>query len=254
MTESPAAPAAFAASLRASIDSGGGRALGSGYQASVRVYDTPFGSVVVKDPHRTGPLASLWRHLLRREEAVYARLAGIEGIPRSFGLVEGECLALEYIAGPSLREHESHIADRDAFFSKLLATLKEMHAAGVAHGDLKRKDNIIVGADERPYLIDFGIAVRRSATNALWNRLVFSRIAQMDMNSWVKLKYGRRIDPDTEPGVLSVEDAAIYRPLLLERVARAVRGPWQFITLRRPRQRWAARREERRDSDSSSDS
>ena len=27
-----------------------------------------------------------------------------------------------------------------------------MHAAGVAHGDLKRKDNIIVGPGERPYL------------------------------------------------------------------------------------------------------
>jgi serine/threonine protein kinase len=254
VTEGPAASAALTASLRAAIGSGGGRALGSGYQASVRVYETRSGSVVVKDPHRTGPLASLWRHLLRREEAVYARLAGIEGIPRSFGLVDGKCLALEYIAGPSLREHESRITDREVFFAKLLATLKAMHAAGVAHGDLKRKDNIIVGAGERPYLIDFGIAVRRSATNALWNSLVFSRAAQMDMNSWVKLKYGRRIDPDTEPGVLSVEDAAIYRPLLLERVARAVRGPWQFITLRRPRQRWAARRNQRRDSDSSSDS
>jgi hypothetical protein len=43
--------------------------------------------------------------------------------------------------------------------------------------------------------------------------------------------------------VLSAEDAAIYRPLVIERLARAVRVPWQTITLRRPRQRWRARRQ-----------
>jgi serine/threonine protein kinase len=155
-------------------------------------------------------------------------------------------LALEHVAGPSLREHEPRIADRETFFAKLLATIEAMHAAGVAHGDLKRKDNIIVGAGERPYLIDFGIAVRRSAASVLWNRFAFERLVQMDLNAWVKLKYGRRIDPDTEPGVLSAVDAARYRPLLLERVARAVRVPWQTITLRRPRQRWRARRGERK--------
>lgn len=245
MADDPSQPAgAFAAELRAAIESGPGRELGSGYQASVHLYETSAGAVVVKKPHRGGPLGALWRSLLRREAAVYARLGGIAGIPRSFGLVS-DTLVLEHIAGPSLRGHEPRIGDRDAFFAKLLATIAAMHAAGVAHGDLKRKNNIIVGAGERPYLIDFGIAVRRSATSALWNRCVFSPLKQMDRNAWVKLKYGRRIDPGSEPAVLSAEDAAIYRPLWLERAARAVRVPWQTITLRRPRQRWRKKRETR---------
>lgn len=231
--------ARLAAELGAAITARKGRELGSGYQASVHLYETSAGSIVVKAPHG-GPLGTLWRSLLRREAAVYARLGGIAGIPRSFGLV-GDGLALEHIAGPSLREHERQIADRDALFAKLLATVRAMHAAGVAHGDLKRKDNIVVGAGERPYLIDFGIAVRRGPSNSLWNRLVFAPLVQMDLNAWVKLKYGRRIDPSAERGVLSTEDAAIYRPLWLERAARAVRVPWQLITLRRPRQRWRAR-------------
>ena len=234
------ADARLAADLAAAIAAGKGRELGSGYQASVHLYETSAGGVVVKQPHG-GPLAALWRSLLRREAAVYARLGGIAGIPRSFGLV-GDGLALEHVAGPSLREHEPRIGDREAFFAMLLETIEAMHAAGIAHGDLKRKDNIIVGAGERPYLIDFGIAVRRSATSAFWNRLVFKRLVQMDLNAWVKLKYGRRVDPETEPGVLSAEDAARYRPLLLERFARALRVPWQTITLRRPRQRWRVRR------------
>ena len=236
------ATSALTAELEEAIEGGPGRELGSGYQASVHLYRTSAGDVVVKKPHGGGPLASLWRALLKREQAVYARLEGIPGIPRSFGLVRGGWLALEFVAGPSLREHEARIADREAFFAKLLATVRAMHAAGVAHGDLKRKDNIIVGPGERPYLIDFGIAVRRSATNELFDRCVFAPLVQMDLNAWVKLKYGRRVDPAAEPGVLSPEDAAIYEPLPIERLARAVRVPWQTITLRRPRQRWRARR------------
>jgi serine/threonine protein kinase len=233
----------LAAEIASAVDAETGRELGSGYQASAHLYRTSAGDVVVKQPHRGGPLGALWRALLRREHAVYERLDGIAGIPRSFGLIDGEYLALELIAGPSLREHEAQLADRNAFFAMLLTTIKAMHVAGVAHGDLKRKDNIIVGPGERPYLIDFGIAVRRSARSGLFNRLVFARLKQMDLNAWVKLKYGRRIDPETERDVLSAEDAAIYRPLLIERLARAVRVPWQVITLRRPRQRWRARRD-----------
>lgn len=247
MIDGPQASSALAAELGALIAAETGRReLGSGYQASVHVYSTSRGDVVVKTPHRGGLLAPLWRSLLRREQAVYERLAGIAGIPRSFGLVGGG-LALEYVTGPSLREYESRMTDRESFFAKLRATLDAMHAAGVAHSDLKRKDNIIVGPGGRPYLIDFGIAVRRSTTSAMWNRCIFEPLVQMDRNAWVKLKYGRRIDPETEPDVLTAEDAAVYRPLWIERLARAVRVPWQVITLRRPRQRWRARREARDD-------
>src|SRR6185312_16486393 len=98
-------------------------------------------------------------------------------------------------AGPSLREHEGTLVDREAFFAKLKSTVDAMHEAGIAHGDLKRKNNIIVGAGEQPYLIDFGIACRRDARDGLWNRWVFATFRQMDLNAWLKLKYGRRVDP-----------------------------------------------------------
>ena len=215
--------------------------LGRGYQATVELYSTPAGAVVVKKAHAAGPLGALYRFLLRREHAVYEQLAGVPGVPRTYGLIDGEHLALEYIAGPSLRERERQLADRAGFFSALLATLRAMHAVGVAHADLKRKANIIVGAGERPWLIDFGIAARRgrSALGRAW----FEHAAQGDFNAWIKLKYGRRIEPAEAASVLSPEDAALYRPLWTERVARAIRVAWQTITLRRPRQRWRARRE-----------
>jgi hypothetical protein len=85
--------------------------------------------------------------------------------------------------------------------------------------------------------------VRRSAGSALWNRMVFAPLVQMDLNAWVKLKYGRRLDPEADAELLSTTDAALYRELWIERVARAIRVPWQTLTLRRARQRWRARRE-----------
>jgi serine/threonine protein kinase len=231
----------LAAWLSAEIAAGGGRALGSGYQATVRVYSGPLGDVVVKRARPSRLLGALGRRLLRRELDVYERLRGIPGIPHCYGGIDAESIVLEYVAGPSLREHEAALADRQVFFGRLLETLRAMHAAGVAHGDLKRKENILVGPGEQPYLIDFGIAVLRSSRSALLNRLVFEPIRQLDLNAWVKLKYQRRFD------ALSTEDAALYRPLWLERIARAVRVPWQTITLRRPRQRRrAARRPEDR--------
>ena len=231
-------PDAIARALHDAIARGEGRVLGQGYQATVELYSTPAGDVVVKKAHGSGPLGPLYRHLLRREHAVYEQLAGVPGVPRTYGLVDGEHLALEYIAGPSLRTNERELQDRAGFFAALLATLRAMHAAGVAHADLKRKANIIVGPGERPWLIDFGIAARRG-TSAL-GRAWFEHQEQADYNAWIKLKYGRRIEPAEAAKVLSPEDAALYRPLWTERVARAIRVPWQTITLRRARQRWRA--------------
>ena len=224
------------------IARGEGRVLGRGYQATVELYSTPAGEVVVKKAHGSGPFGPLYRHLLRREHAVYEQLAGVPGVPRTYGLVDGEHLALEYIAGPSLRTHERELKDRARFFVALLETLRAMHAAGVAHADLKRKANIIVGPGERPWLIDFGIAARRGTSRL--SRAWFGHAVQGDYNAWIKLKYGRRIAPAEVAEVLSPEDAQLYRPLWTERVARAIRVPWQTITLRRPRQRWRARRNE----------
>jgi predicted Ser/Thr protein kinase len=174
--------------------------------------------------------------MLSREHFVYSRLAGVRGIPRCYGFLDGAHLVLEHIAGPSLRTRTDDLKDRERFFAELLTSIDAMHAAGVAHGDLKRKNNVVVGPGERPYIIDFGIARLRKAARDGRGGRVFEWVKQMDYNAWAKLKYRGRMEE------LSAEDAARYRPLLLERIARWIRVPWQKLTLRRPRQRWRARR------------
>jgi serine/threonine protein kinase len=112
-----------------------------------------------------------------------------------------------------------------------------MHAAGVAHGDLKRKENTLVTADESPKVIDFGIAAIRDAGGLLGRP--FETMRQMDLNAWIKLKYGRNTD------ALPADEAELYRPLLVERWARKVRTPWKVLTLRNLRKRRRAERGQR---------
>ncbi|MBN1237390.1 MAG: hypothetical protein JXB36_02760, partial [Gammaproteobacteria bacterium] len=216
--------------LESALAANTGRLLGHGYQGSVHLLSSPLGDVVVKKAHDSPLLRPVGRRALRREAAVYERLRGISGTPKSYGLVHGHLL-LEHVEGRSLRQREHDLADPDAFYSRLLDTLEAMHAAGVAHGDLKRKDNILVGPGDQPYVIDFGIAWCADAESPRWRRGVFDLMRQMDINAWIKLKYRRRVES------LLPEDAERYRPLLLERVARAIRIPWQKITLRRLRKR-----------------
>ena len=214
-----------------------GEPLGAGYQASVIRLDSPEGELAVKRARDSLLLGWLWRRMLRREYAAYRALAAVPGVPAAAGLTRSGWLVLEFVDGRSLRDAQHSIEDREQFYGRLLDTIQAMHAAGVAHGDLKRKDNVIVGPGDEPYLIDFGIArVRGRSAIDTW---LFRLTRQLDLNAWIKLKHGRR------PEDLPAGDAALHRPLPIERLARWIRVPWQTLTLRRPRQRlraWLAAR------------
>jgi predicted Ser/Thr protein kinase len=208
-----------------------GRVVGRGYQAVVRRLKGRGGDFVVKSPHPNPFLTWLGRRAIRREAEVYDRLSGVPGIPRSFGLAASEHLVLEHIEGRTLRAAAAELGDREGFFARLLSTIESMHAAGVAHGDLKRKENTIVAAGEVPYLIDFGIAcVGTEPFRGLVGRR-FRTMRQMDLNAWIKLKHGPR------PVDLPPEEAALHRPLAIERLARRLREPWKILSLRRLRKR-----------------
>lgn len=138
---------------------------------------------------------------------------------------------LEYIEGTTLRIAAEELQDRETFFARLRETVQAMHATGVAHGDLKRKENIVVGPDERPYIIDFGIAATRPAVGGLRIGPGFETARQMDLNAWIKLKHGRVWES------LPPEDAPLYKPLVVERWARRLRGPWKAVSMRSTRKR-----------------
>lgn len=222
--------------LREHGEHGGAELLGKGYQAWAYLHRTPLGDVVVKRAHPAPVLGMFGRLVLRHEQRVYERLRGVPGVPRSFGLVDPNRLALEHIPGKSLRHGQDGLKHRARFFEKLRETIETMHRAGVAHGDLKRKDNILVGRDEQPCLIDFGVARLERENDSWFGRWLHGWYRQLDYNAWIKLKYQRRADE------ISAEDKLMHRPLILEWIARVLRPPWHAITLRRLRKRLKERR------------
>ena len=194
-----------------------------GYQASIRIYRGPAGNFVIKEPSGRGLRKALSQAAIRREAEVYRRLQGIAGIPGCFGCLDDRVLVLEHVPGDTLHAGEDRLSDRETFYAKLLATLRTMHDAGVAHGDLKRKRNILVGPGEQPFVIDFGIAVMAEDRRGL----LFELARQVDRNAWIKHKYGGRT------GEMSAADAAIYKPMRSERLVRTLRTAWHTATLRR---------------------
>ena len=167
--------------------------------------------LVVKTP-AGGPAALLHRRALAREYAAYRQLDGVPGFATCHGLFDRRWLVLDELAAGPFRDS----VPAPAYFDRLLQIIRAMHARGVAHGDLKRKSNLLIGPGDRPWIVDLGAAVVRRERRAPINHRLFRMLAQTDLNAWIKLKYG---------GYEGISDAdrALYRPTLPERMARAFR-------------------------------
>ncbi|MDX1563270.1 MAG: hypothetical protein R3305_10105, partial [Gammaproteobacteria bacterium] len=92
--------------------------LGQGYQAIVRRLRHDDVDLVIKSPHPNPLLAWFGRRSIRREAEIYARLDGVAGVPKSYGLAAGEHLALEFVDGPTLRASAASLGNREQFFDR----------------------------------------------------------------------------------------------------------------------------------------
>ncbi len=204
-----------------------GTLLSRGYQGEVYLTCSGAQRLVTKKAMGVFPVRIIREYMLRREYSIYQRLEGIAGVPRCFGLHDGKLLVLEYIESQSFRESGRPPKDRQRFFSEMLKIIQSLHQAGIAHADMKRKDNILINTSGSPYLIDFGAAVALRESGGFLNRFFFKQACRMDLNAWVKLKYRNRFDN------LSEADRHFYQPTTMEKWARTMRPLWQAVTFRR---------------------
>jgi predicted Ser/Thr protein kinase len=207
-------------SIEATIGDGSKR-LNAGYQGAVYLIEHAERRLIVKAATGRGLLRQLRLRHLRHEHRAYTRLGGVTGVPRCHGLAGGRFLVLDYIEGPNARD--ARLADHDAFYDRALAVIQAIHARGVAHGDLKRRDNLLVGDAERPFLLDFGLAVLRAQGFHPCNHWLFDLACRYDLNAWIKHKYRYR------EGEISPADSIYRRPLPFEaawrRTRRFLRAP-----------------------------
>jgi hypothetical protein len=133
--------------------------------AATAIYQGPRGKIVCKfnrlEPIFGISMAWLGRWLAEREAAHYRRLTGLPTVPRLCGPIHAggkrllNAVAHQYVEGHPLRSHE-RVNER--FFPELTRTMEEMHRRGLAYVDLHKRENIIVGRDGKPYLVDFQVS------------------------------------------------------------------------------------------------
>ncbi len=195
--------------------------LSRGYQGHVYLYQDKGHRLIIKAPMGWGLGRWIRLLMLRNEYRIYSRLSGMKGIPRCHGLLDKRYLVLEYIDGIPIRN--ARITDHNAFFDEFLTVIQELHEAGVAHTDLKKKDNVLVVDGRMPCVIDFGVAVLRKPGFAPINHYLYNLSSTFDFNAWVKLKYSGKYEDLTE------KDSIYYNRTLVEKVSRWIKDTYLIV-------------------------
>ena len=200
----------------------GSNILSRGYQGHVYLYENKGKRLILKAPMGRGLGKLIRQAMLRNEYKVYSRLSGVRGIPHCYGLLDGSYLLLEFIDG--IPVYKAEIIDRKVFFEGLLDLVKQLHKAGVAHADLKKKDNLLVVEGCKPCIIDFGVAIVRKPGLALLNHYLHDIARKFDFNAWVKLKYQGNYEN------ISDEDRKYFNRTLIEKVSHWIKD--NYLRLR----------------------
>lgn len=161
--------------------------LASGYQGKTLLYNNDEQKIVIKTPHGRGLVKYLHIRMLRHEAKAYQLLEHMEGIPKCYGLIDNKYLALELIEGDPIRNKRP--VNSEKFYAQLFSAIENMHLLGVAHMDLKKKDNLMVTHHDQPCILDFGASIIKKQGFHPINLFLYRLARRYDYNAWIKHKY-----------------------------------------------------------------
>lgn len=92
--------------------------------------------------------------LLRRELSALLRVAGVKGVPSDVFRVDRHAFAYRFVPGRPLASiHQDFLPTE--LFEALERTLRDVHARGIVHLDIRNCRNVIVNDRNEPVLLDF---------------------------------------------------------------------------------------------------
>jgi serine/threonine protein kinase len=185
-------------------------------KADLRVLELPMGAVVIKDYGDKPWWTRLWAGWqIARECRAYSFAGPQAFLPRLLGRVDRLALALERIPGEQLADVHGRYPDKGALLTSLRAAIDALHARGIVHLDLRGRENVMVTADGRIYLLDLGGAIWLRP-GGLLHHLLFRWLATADEAAWIKWK------EMLSPGNLDARERAFARRF------RRLRALWIF--------------------------
>jgi RIO-like serine/threonine protein kinase len=132
--------------------------------------------------------------LIRRELRAYRQLGDHPSVPKVVAQLDALAFVLEYrpgdVLGPALRSRVPA-----TFVDDLRDAVRQMHARGVVHLDLRHRSNALADPEGRPVLIDFAssLCFRRGGLAA---RFVLPLLAWIDtraLRKWQRQIHGTEI-------------------------------------------------------------
>ena len=177
-------------------------------------------SAIIKDFSSNGFLYrnTAGRFLVWRESIAYKKLVGLRGIPKFYRTIDGIAFLIEDIQGKDIEIYCTEKKLDDFFFTELKKVVDNFHEYGIAHCDLKRSPNIIVGNDGRPYIVDWSASISKKGFHIFPLNYVYQRFVRDDLNAIIKLRLKYC------PEKVSVEDKRkYYHRSRFEKIIRAIR-------------------------------
>jgi hypothetical protein len=140
------------------------------------------------------PLSWLGELLCCHEVSILRRLRNLNSMPRFLARYGQTGFAYEYIEGHSLKEQKELPPD---FFDELHRLLEQVHKCNVVYLDMDKRSNILLGADGKPYLIDFQISLHIGDRVLFSRRLAeYVRLILRQADIYHLFKHKRRLCPD----------------------------------------------------------
>ena len=128
------------------------------------------------------------RFLIWRESKAYRRLRGLKGVPKYYGKIAGLALVLEAVPAESVENLEKVQKLPEEFFKTLRTLVDAFHQRGLAHCDLKRAPNILLGDDAQPYIVDWSAAITFPEFRFFPFNLIYQRFVLDDLKAVTKLQ------------------------------------------------------------------
>jgi hypothetical protein len=175
------------------------------------------------------PLRWIGRRLQRREVRAYRRCTDLPNIPALLGDVTDTGFAHAYVEGGPLTKDKKV---PDPFFGELMQLVRELERRGIAYVDSQKPQNILLGDDGKPHLIDFQVSFDATAW---WPRWMGSRLLKLFVRGDVYhvLKNKRRFRPDQlTPDEISI----LNNKGFLHRLHGWVSAPYHWV--RKPLMKW----------------
>ena len=161
---------------------------------------------------------TIGRFLIWRESRAYQKLRGLNGIPKFYRSIDGLAFLMEEIQGKDIEAYCTENKLNDFFFSELYKVVDNFHKHGIAHCDLKRAPNIIVGNNGRPYIVDWSASITKKGFRIFPLNYIYQRFVQDDLNAIIKLKL--KYCPEN---VTPEDKRKYYRKSGIEQAIRSIR-------------------------------